>query len=397
VWLDPPVIDDPPQRSLPFTSPGAAPPPGPASPPGPARPPPEEEPLGAALEAALLRELARVYEVENWARFGDRLTPAVLALGEGTSRLGWWDPATRTIALARALVLEQPWPDVVAVLQHEMAHQFVDEVLRVRDETAHGATFRQVCARLGIDGRAAGTPAGPAGEGAEVDRVLARVRKLLALAGSANQHEAEAAMQRAHALMLRHNLDAAAAAHPRAFEVRHLGDPSRRGTAVEAAIIVLLTDCFFVEAIRVPVYLPRLGKRGAQYELSGTRANLELAVHVHAFLLDTAERLWQARRGDPRVRGGRDRLAFQTGVIRGFHDKLRDERAALAGTGLVWRGDAALADFYHRRHPRIRSSRRRQTVTRAHAAGREAGRQVVLHRPVEGRGTGPRRLLPGGG
>jgi hypothetical protein len=358
---------------------------------------PKTAPLTAALEAALLRELADVHRTENWLHFASRLAPPIVALSDSTARLGRWIGATRTIELSRALVLDRPWPDVVSVLQHEMAHQYVDEVLGVRDESAHGAAFRQVCAERGIDGAAAGAPAAPAGATPAADRVLERIRKLLALAGSANQHEAESAMQRAHELMLRHNIEVAAAAEARDFEVRHVGDPLRRSNAVEAAILVLLGDCFFVRVIRLPVYLPREGKRGSVYELTGTRANLELALHVYEFLLGTAERLWRENRTDARVRSGRDRLAYQHGVIRGFHDKLRLERVVLAGTGLVWRGDARLDEHYQRRHPRTHSSRRTVRTGGAHSAGREAGHKVVLHRPVAG-GPGPsRRLLGGGG
>jgi hypothetical protein len=356
---------------------------------------PGPEPLTVELEAALVRELASTYDTENWARFGKRLRRPVLALSSSTSRLGCWIRASRTIELARGLVLDRPWLEVVAVLQHEMAHQYVDEVLRVDDESAHGETFRRVCAALGVDARAAGAPQAGPGESPEIDRVLQRVRKLLALAASANQHEAESAMRRAHELILRHNVSAAAA-EARDFETRQVGDPSRRGTAVEAAVVVLLTECFFVEAIRVPVYLPRAGKRGAVYELAGTRANLDLAVHVHHFLLATADRLWQTV-CDERIGSGRDRLAYQTGVIRGFHDKLVEERTILAGTGLVWRGDAGLDDFFHRRHPRIRSSRSTTRMSDAHVAGREDGRKIVLHRPVEGGPSGRGRLLGGGG
>ena len=343
---------------------------------------PAPESLGAALEAALMRELASLYATENWLRFESRLRTPVLALSDTTARLGAWIRATRTLELARALVLDHPWVEVVSVLQHEMAHQYVDEVLGVHDERPHGDTFRQVCATLGIDARAAGSPSPAAGSPPRPDRVLARVRKLLALAASSNQHEAESAMQRAHELMLRHNLDAADATAERTFEVGHVGDPSRRGTQVEAAIVGLLTEFFFVRAIRIPVYLPRAGTRGHVYELSGTRANLDLAVYVHAFLLRTAERLWSERRADPRVRG-RDRVAFQSGVIRGFHDKLRADRRSLAGTGLVCRPDAALTDFFDRRNPRTRRRRAPAPSGAAHLAGREAGARVVLHRPLD--------------
>ena len=345
--------------------------------------------LSAALEAALLRELRAVYEYENDARFGRRLTQPVIALADSQRRLGQWIAGMRRIELSRELVFARPWLEVTSVLEHEMAHQFVDEVLGVRDETAHGETFRRVCEDRGIDARAAGAPV--AGAGPEGDRVLERIRKLLALAGSDNQHEAEAAMRRAHELMLRHNIEHV----PQGYEVKHLGDPHKRGNRVESDVMGLLSEYFFVKVIRVPVYLAREGKHGHLYEIAGTHANVEMAAHVYAFLLATAERLWHENRRDARVRGGRDKLAYQSGVIKGFRDKLVAERNELRGTGLVWVGDPQLAKFYRARHPRITTRSRRVRVNAAHSAGREAGRTVVLHKPVERGPSGGQRLLRG--
>ncbi len=269
-----------------------------------------------------------------------------------------------------------------------MAHQYVDEVLQVRDESAHGETFRRVCAERGIDARAHGAPVvrttdaevGAAVEATAGERALERIRKLLALAGSSNRHEAEAAMKRAHELMLRHNIEQLPVIHE--FEVRHLGEPRRRANVVESEIVGLLSELFFVEVIAIPVYVPHTGLHGRVYEIAGTLANVEMASHVYAFLLATAERLWQENRADARVRSGRDRVSYQTGVIRGFRDKLLGERVELRGVGLVWRGDKRLEEFYRRRNPRIVTRRRNLRVGGAHHAGREAGRTVVLHKPV---------------
>ena len=189
----------------------------------------ESSELTAVLEAALVRELRRIYELINERRFGDRLKKPVLVLSDSTRRLGQWTRATRTLELSRTLVLERPWLEVTSVLEHEMAHQFVDEVLEVRDESPHGPTFQRVCAERGIDARAAGVPVASTAD-VEADRALDKIRKLLALAGSDNQHEAEMAMRRAHELMLRHNIEQAQA--EQRYEVRHLGTPSRRANAV---------------------------------------------------------------------------------------------------------------------------------------------------------------------
>lgn len=351
--------------------------------------------LSAALERALLHQLDVEYTWANQARFGMRLRPPLLALSDAPAVHGRWTRGRRTLELSRRLVLEAMWPDVIGVLEHEMAHQYVDEVLGVHDETAHGETFRQVCADRGIDARAAGAPVASTAP-VEVDRVLERIRKLLALAGSPNQHEAELAMRTAHELMLRHNIEAASARTERGYEVAYLGEPSKRSNRVENDIMVLLGECFFVKVIRIPVYLPRLGKRGSVYEIVGTRPNVEMAAHVYAFLLATANRLWQENRRDARVRSGRDRLSYQAGVVRGFREKLGTERQELRGTGLVWSGDPQLDRFYRARHPRITTRRHTIRIDGAHAAGREAGRTVVLHRPVtQGASSGGARLLRG--
>jgi len=354
--------------------------------------------LSAELEATLVRVLRARYESDNRERFGNRLLLPVIALTDSTTHLGRWNSATRTIEISRRLILTHRWLEVTSVLEHEMAHQYVDEFLKIRGETAHGETFRRVCAERGIDARAAGAPItrdGSNGEG-ETDRVLERIRKLLALAGSPNQHEAEIAMRKAHELMLRHNIESIGARVDRSYEVRHLGDPQKRGTRVESAIAGLLSEFFFVKVIRVPVYMPRLGRPGSVYEIVGTHANVEMASHVHAFLLATAERLWKENRNDTRVRSGRDRLAYQTGVVGGFREKLLLERVDLKKTGLVWIGDRTLDGFYRARHPHITHRRSNVRWSSAHAAGREAGRTVVLHRPVsQGPSAAGPRLLRG--
>ena len=350
--------------------------------------------LSADLEAALMRELRRVYDHENAVHFGNRLKKPVLLLTDTTNRLGRWVSATRRLELSRTLVLARPWLEVKSVLEHEMAHQFVDEVLRVTDESPHGPTFARVCAERGIDARANGSPV-PSTTGAPRidDRILDRIRKLLALAGSENQHEAELAMNKAHELMLRHNIEQAATVHT--YDVVHLGVPGRRASPVELEVMGIISEFFFVEVIRVPVYLPHEGHHAQVFEVMGTHENVAMAEHVHAFLMVTAERLWRENRNDKRVRGGRDRLAYQSGVMRGFRDKLVGERTQLAKTeGLVWVGDSHLETFFRKRFPRITTRRRYVRSSDAHAAGREAGRTVVLHKPVSSTGTGG-RLLPG--
>lgn len=350
--------------------------------------------LSVELEAALLRELRSTYQELNHTFFQRRLWGASIELSDADSRLGRWVPEVRTIEIARRLVLEHPWGVVVEVVKHEMAHQYVHEVLRQTDERAHGPAFRQICEQLGIDAAASGLPAGD-GKSDEDTRLLGRIARLLALAESSNMHEAQNAMSLAQRLMLKHNLETIG--DPRknyAYGFRHLGTPTGRVSEAERLLSTILGKHFFVDVIWVPVYRPTEARRGSVLEVCGTPANLEMAAYVHAFLTHTAAQLWQEHKKAKGIRGDRDRRTYLAGVMLGFLEKLNVQRVEHKEQGLIWVGDVDLDDFYRRRHPHIVHVRHAgNRRTEAHHEGREAGRKIVLHKPVHGGPSGGVKLL----
>jgi hypothetical protein len=368
--------------------------------------------LSVALERALLAEIRRSYDALNATFFSWQLRCPLFELTEPGGRLGRWVAGARSIELSRALLSNHDWGTLIEILKHEMAHQYVHEVLGVPDESAHGPTFRTVCAERGIDARAAGLPArafgfgrpdgaGPDGAaaGGEQAKVLERVAKLFALAESANEHEAQVATSAAQRLMLKYNIDAAlrgSGAEAR-YSFVHLGKPTGRVQESQRLLAVILHEHFFVQIIWVSIWRPFEGKRGRVIEACGTPENLELAAYVHDFLTHTAERLWV----DHRRRGGavpnRERRYFVAGVMAGFRDKLEAERRRNGEAGLVWVGDADLERYFKRRHPRIRWDSHTVGLGRqAYAHGRNAGRKIVLHRGISAGPSGGVRLLPAG-
>lgn len=359
--------------------------------------PPSErtEQLTAQLEAALLREIVAVYRLVSQNHFKNALTVPQFELVLSRARLGRWIEATRTIELSRPLVLEQPWGVVVEVLKHEMAHQYVSEVLGEREETAHGPRFRAVCERLGIDGAASGLPKDKHHEAdSDGQRIAERIAKLLALAESPNVHEAEAAMAAAQRLLLKHNLEQQRVKGARGYAWMHLGKPTGRTTEAERILSLILGKHFFVEAIWVPIYRPLEGKRGSVLEICGAKENLEIAEYVHGYLVQTAERLWVEHQAEHRIRGNRDRRTFIAGVMTGMNDKLSKEAKKNEKTGLVWVADGDLHVFFRKRHPYVRHVRYEgQQRTDAYAHGREAGRKIVLHKGMKSEASSRGRLL----
>jgi hypothetical protein len=349
---------------------------------------PEAEQLTAQLEAAALRALGAQYDDANGTFFDGLLRRPTLRLGEAEGRLGAWVSAGRTLEIARHLLL-RPWGIVVEVLKHEMAHQYVDEVLRV-DETAHGARFRAVCEERGIDAQATGIPEA----GAAASPVIERITKLLALAESPNEHEAQAAMRAARRLMLKHNLDEVTRTAAGGYGFRHLGTPTGRVNEAQTVLSNMLSDYFFVDAIWVPVWRPLEAKRGSVLEICGTKENLDLAEYVHGFLLTTSERLWRDHKRRERIPHNRDRRAYLAGVMTGFREQLHRQAKSDEREGLIWLGDPELDRYFRRRFPRVRWSRHQSTRgSAAHQHGRAAGERIVLHRGVSAGPSGGPKLL----
>lgn len=346
-----------------------------------------------AVEDILLHELRRWWRELNKRRFGGKLRPPVMVV-ERRAELGHWSSATRTLSMSWSLLVDHTWGEVISVLEHEMAHQYVTEVLGVFDETAHGATFRQVCAERGIDSRAAGAPI----DGGQAESaIVRRIRKLLALADSPVESEARAAMNAAYRLMLKHNIDLAQAAAPQAYVVRQVGEAKSRHSSWEHVLTGILSGHFFVEVTIVPAFDVTTAKPATAFEVAGTPENVEIAGWVWDFLAHTGERLWRAHRVKHGLKGDGPRRSFLDGLMMGFREKLEGETTRTTQEeGLVWVGDPGLDGFLKRRWP-SRASGRRYAMSggEAHDAGRAAGREIVLRKPIRDQGGGPVRAITG--
>lgn len=348
------------------------------------RAPESADALSAELERLALHAVRSEHRGLNGLLFGWRLRSPTFCFTDSKTRLGQWVPGLRTIELSRRLLVELGWGALVEVLKHEMAHQYVDEVLGAVDETAHGPAFRRVCSERGIDARANGAPGDENSTNARADEeqaALDKIARLLNLASSSNEHEAQAAMAAAQRLMLKYNLDVCSHESKRDYCFRHIGKPSGRVYEAPRILALILSEHFFVETIWVPVWRPLEGKRGSVIEVCGTRANVELAAYVYDFLTHTSERLWREHKRARSISGDRDRRAFLAGVMTGFRNKLASQKRTDREHGLVWRGDADLSAYLKQRHPRSHWTRYASSQHQAaHVEGQRAGSTIVLHR-----------------
>ena len=360
---------------------------------------PEPGGLLDRLEAAWARQLRWHYEFFNYDYLASQLRPPVILISDSGGRLGEWSALHRTISISRRHILEHSWDEVLQTLRHEMAHQYVDEVLELAGAPPHGEPFLKACRLLRCDPRASVKGLQPlAGSDAERDRMLQRVKELLALAGSPNEHEAANAMRMAHKYLLKYNLDIAQLDEARGYTTRWLGQSARRIQEYEYTLAALLQDHFFVLAIWTYSYDALTDAPGRILEIAGTPENLEMAAYVYDYVMGVATRLWEERRRRrDRTRG--TKLQYLAGLLRGLKDKLDAQRTELREEhGLIWLGDPELKSYYRWLHPRTR------TVTtggvsrnNSYHAGVRDGREITIRRGIGGGSADRGRMLPGPG
>ena len=159
--------------------------------------------LPEALERAWLRRLAWHFDHVSYQYLACALQRPVFLLGDSKKKLGSWDGNRRVLMISRHHILSHDWESVVDTLRHEMAHQYVQERLGLGAAAPHGREFRDACDLLRCDPAAKADTAalGKLEDSAvEKDRRLGRIKELLALAGSPNEHEAATAMRLAAGL-----------------------------------------------------------------------------------------------------------------------------------------------------------------------------------------------------
>jgi len=146
----------------------------------------------------------------------------------------------------------------------------------------------------------------------------------MALAQSQNQHEAEAAMAKAHQLIGKYNVDLLTQEENRNFVSVFVGKPALRHFREEYALACLLTDFYFVHGIWMPAYVMDKGKMGSVLEISGTIQNIKIAHYVYDFVRQSINSQWDEYNKDNGLNRYR-KTDFAMGIIQGFSSKLKSQ------------------------------------------------------------------------
>jgi len=358
------------------------------------------------LENRILHGLACEWQRAIWIldpAHRKKMRPPLFSLRELNGRWGTWSGERREISLSRRLVLNYSWASVREVLFHEMAHQMAEEVLGGRQGPPHGPFFQRACNLLRANPRASENYpllddriSQQAGDGE--DRILLKVKKLLALAESSNRHEAEAAMAKAHELISKYNLDLLRGEREKEFISLLLGRPALRHFVEDYALANLLQDFYFIRGIWVPAYVPEKGRMGRALEISGTLPNVRIAGYVHDYVKRFIAREWKEYNSDGAL--NRYRLTdFAQGIIEGFRSKLileeEDWGKGRESYALIKKEDPLLKKYIAYRYPHTASIQtgRGSRDPGVRRDGKRIGKDLVISKGVMERSGNRGRLL----
>ena len=267
------------------------------------------------------------------------LYPLNIVVFEDHSRLGYFDSRSYELGLSKKLMYQAHDEVLKNVLRHELAHFMC--YLLYGNKVLHGEEFHEVCRTFGWDKEVYLAYANLEAENQksldqDVDdntkKLLARLKKLLALASSDNVHERELATLKANQLLLEHNLDLTKNLNNTENQdenetvyVKRVLEASRKNAKHVAIYEILKT--FFVS----PVF--NHGHGIFYLEVIGDLTSVELADYVAHFLDHELVLLWkQTKMANPNLQGAASKNSFFKGVARGYVEKIEKQKTTLANS-----------------------------------------------------------------
>jgi hypothetical protein len=346
------------------------------------------------------------------------LDSPVFAITESNTEFGSWRSWTREIRISSNLIKNYPWDVTLQVLKHEMAHQMCSEIFHDQ-RGGHGENFIKACEMLGLPEQFRQSDSDLP---QKIERwtdndtsnersrnIIEKIRKLLALAQSSNEHESALAMEIAGRLLKRHNLQQLHEDEQNNYVYSIINRKRKRIEEYQRRIILVLTQFFYVKAICSSLYDPICDQIFKTFEIFGKKENVEIATYCYHFLEQKLPALWQQNfskfKGNARIA----RKSYYLGLLQGFREKLLEQDCSghppkpdqvlsrpSTSSELVVAGDTGLNRFIQARYPRLtkRSKAGAKIYRETYDDGVMTGRSIVIHKGIAGDCKKSGRLLP---
>ncbi len=298
--------------------------------------------------------------------------PINIVIYNNKKMLGYFDPHFYELGFHECLMHKQQLGDVI---RHELGH-YLAFIIHGEAIQPHGAEFRALCQRFGwgeeVYRATTCLEDGQQVAEAEESPILRRVQKLMALATSSNEHEAEQAMIKSQALLLKHNLDFHSVDEK--VCLKRILKQKRESSKMRA--IGKILETFFVSIVfhraTDAIYL----------EILGDLVNVEIAEYVAIVLDRELENLWVQAKGQANLKGAIAKNSFFLGLAKGYCNKIeafKREYNREVKNGLIVI-QQKLVEAKAMAYPHLTTTRRSGThCAQSAALGERMGRQLNIN------------------
>jgi Protein of unknown function (DUF2786)/SprT-like family len=304
--------------------------------------------------------------------------PIQVVIFNDRNLLGYFDPVFYELGFHSGL-MDSYEGRLCDVIRHELAH-YMTFIRLGEGVQPHGAEFRRFCESMGWGKEVYAATCLLEGEyHTEESSVLRKVKKLMALASSSSENEAESAMIKSRQLLLKHNLELRSLCtdEEECVVAQRVLEQKKVGGKMRAIARILQT--FFVSVVF---------RRGADVtclEIVGSKMNVEIALYVAHFLDQELERLWDQVWKTGRARGVVAKNSFFQGLAKGYCNKIealkRTHEHDVTGALMVIEKQltAMTAMVYPRLHS-VKSSAGH--CRKSSALGESLGKQLTIRPPI---------------
>lgn len=245
--------------------------------------------------------------------------PIKIVIYNNKSMLGYFDPTFYELGFHECL-MHSSREQLHGVIRHELAHYMTYNSHGCAIHP-HGAEFRAFCQLMGwgedVYKSSICLDSGQNTTIQEENSILRKVQKLMALATSSNENEAEQAMIKSQQLLLKHNIESkyiGGADEEKVFLKRIM---KQKKENAKMRSIAQILETFFVS----PVYC-----RAGDYiylEILGNAVNIEIAEYVASVLDVEMDKLWNQAKQHADLKGTVAKNSFFIGLAKGYCNKIQ--------------------------------------------------------------------------
>lgn len=349
------------------------------------------------IERLLTKQLYQEYEHILYSYNLKLQTPNII-ITKTKSNYGSWCPKTRAISLSSSLIWNYPWNYTLEILKHEIAHQYVHEILK-KDES-HGTHFKKSCDILRVKPWAQKACINldqclyKVSEGLTnltEDKPVRLVKKLLSLSASSNKHEAILAIKKASEIAQKYQINPRTLKCEEHFTTLTMETGRKKIHSYETLIGSILISHFRVKIIYSSLFNLQKLQEEKTIEILGNLQNTKMAEYVFIFLSQQLKSLWEEHKLKTKTKGLRLKHQFYFGVLDGFQTQLTNHKSqhnihpTCTKTSVsLYRHDRKLLEYTKYQYPKLVHSKQTGHIIKSneYSAGFTKGSKIKIRQPI---------------